>query len=108
MSGIDSLNIKRRICLGITKFLRLGQYICKIAAFIAHLSQDEIAGAINNSGKPADLVGGQPLTQCLDDRNSTSNRRFKRDRYTPRLRPFKEQISMLGNQRFISSHNMFA
>ena len=62
MAGIMTFDIKSRIGFSIAQSLSFFQYVCKRTAFFAHFSQNEVAGAINDTGDTADLVRSQAFT----------------------------------------------
>ncbi|MDT4853606.1 hypothetical protein FQZ97_878770 [compost metagenome] len=52
--GIDALDVKRGIGLGVAQLLRFLQDRVEIQALVAHLRQDEVGGAVDDAGDPLD------------------------------------------------------
>ncbi len=105
--SIDTLDIKRRIYLGITLFLRQLQGIRKTRPLIAHLGKDEIGRAIDNPGNPLNAVSRQPFAYRLDNRDTTTNRRLKSNRHALLLRRRENFRALFGNQCLIGGHHVF-
>ena len=59
--GVHALDVESRIGFGITQPLRFLQHVVEARALVAHLRQDEIAGAVDDAGDPLDAVRGQAL-----------------------------------------------
>ena len=51
--GIDAVDVERRIGLGVTQLLRIGEHLGELAAALAHLRQDVVAGAVEDAGDAA-------------------------------------------------------
>src|SRR5579871_5635759 len=68
MRRIDPVDIKARIGFGVAEALRFGQDRAEIATCLAHLRQDVVAGAVENSAHTQDVIGGKSLAQRLQDR----------------------------------------
>ena len=56
MSRVDSLDIERRIRLGITQALSLFEVGRKIQTLVAHLGENEIRRAIDDAGNPLNAI----------------------------------------------------
>ena len=54
---VYTLNIEGGVGLGITQCLRLFQHIGKVTSLVAHLGEDKVAGAVDNTGEPLDSIG---------------------------------------------------
>ena len=83
--GIDAVDVERRIGFGVAQLLRIGEHFGELAAALAHLRQDVVAGAVEDAGDAADAVRGQPLAQRLDHRNAAGHRRLERQRHAALL-----------------------
>ena len=51
--GIDAVDVERRIGLGVAQLLRIGEHLGELAAALAHLRQDVVAGAVEDAGDAA-------------------------------------------------------
>jgi len=60
--GVYTLDIEGRVGLGVAERLGLGQHLVEARAAVAHLGQDEVAGAVDDAGQPLDIVGREPLS----------------------------------------------
>ncbi len=76
MGGIDAIDIKTGVGLGIAGGLGFGEDMAEIQPFIFHPRQDIIAGAVEQAINPGDAVGGHALRQALDDGDATGDRGF--------------------------------
>ncbi len=108
MRRIDAFDVEGRIGLGITQRLRLGQHVGKIAALVAHLGEDEIAGAVDDAGDPLDVIGGQALAQRLDDRDTAGHRRLEGHRHALRLGRREDLVAVQGDQRLVGGDHVLA
>ena len=78
---ISAVHVERRVGLGVTKSLRLGQSIGVTdvpCSFM--LGEDEIAGAVEDALNGGDLVGRQASRQGGDDRDAAGDARLEADR----------------------------
>ena len=73
MRGVDPIDIKRRLGLGIAKLLRVRQHIGERLAGALHAGQDVIAGAVEDPRNTVDAIGCKPFTQCLDGRDAAGD-----------------------------------
>ena len=108
VGGVYAFHIKGGIRFGIAQRLRFSQHIGKLPALVAHLGQDEIAGAINNAGQPFDTVASKALTQRLDDGDAPRYRRFETHLYAMFIGEGKDLVSELGDKRLVGSDHMLA
>ena len=108
MCRVKSFDIKSRICLSVPQTLGLCQCISKTQAFVAHLGEYEIGGAVDDAGHPLDTIARQAFAQRLDDGNAHRHRTFKRHHDASGVRHGKYFIAIFGQQRFISGYHMFA
>ena len=61
MRGVEAADVERRIGLGVTEFLGVGETGREGNLFQLHPRQDVIAGAVQNAVDAANLVAGQTL-----------------------------------------------
>jgi hypothetical protein len=108
VGGVYAFHIKGGICLGIAQRLRFSQHIGKLPTLVAHLGQDEIAGAINNAGQPFDTVASQALAQCLDDGDAARYRRLEAHFYAMLICKGKDLVSELGDKRLVGGDHVLA
>ena len=105
---VHTLNVKSWVGFGVAQFLRNFERIGKCPAFVAHLCEDEIGRAVDNSCNPLDAVGRQPFAQSFNHGNSTCNRRLKRHGHTFVLRRFKNFVTVYSEQGFVRGHHVLA
>ena len=55
--GVEAADVERRVGFRITERLRFLDCIVEGEPGIAHPGEDEVAGAIDDAGQPADLIG---------------------------------------------------
>ena len=108
MGGIEAANVKGGIGLGIAFVLGLLQHLGEGAMFLLHLGQDVVAGAVENAVDAADLIAGQGLTQRFDDRDTAGHRGLEIEGHAVRFRQPRQLGAMLGQQRLVGRHHMFA
>ena len=85
--GVDPVDVKARIGLGIAELLRLGQHLGEFAAALAHRRQDVVRGAVQDAVDAFEPVAGEPLAQRLDDRDAAGDRGFEGRAPRPLPRP---------------------
>ena len=73
-----------------------------------HLRNDEVARSIQNAAQRSDLVGGQIATDAGDDGDSTGDRSFEGDRAAETAGQVEQLGTMLGQQGFVGSDDIFA
>ena len=59
MGGVDTVDIKTRVRLGITQSLRLCQNLVKCGAISLHLTKNVVAGAVNDAKQPPQAIRGE-------------------------------------------------
>ena len=106
--GIHAFNVKSRVCFGVTEALRFLEDHVKAQAFVAHFAQDEIGGAVDDAGDPLNTVGGQTLTQGLDDRYATGHCSFKSHHDTFAVGSRKNLGAMHSEQCLVGGDHMLA
>ena len=106
--GVDALDVEGRVRLRVAERLRLGEHVSKVPALVAHLRQDEIAGAVNDAGDPLDVVGGQPLAQRLDDGNAADDGGLEGHHDATRLRGAEDLVAVHRDQRLVGGDHVLA
>ena len=106
--GIDAVDVERRIGFGVAQLLRIGEHLGELAAALAHLRQDVVAGAVEDAGDAADAVRGQPLAQRLDHRNAAGHRRLERQRHAALLGRGGERGAMHREHRLVGGDHRLA
>ena len=76
MRRIHTIDVERRIGLGITQRLSIAQHVGEVRSFGFHPSQDIIARAVQDAIDFSQDIGGSPLAQPLDHRDPPGNRGF--------------------------------
>ena len=106
--GIDALDVEGRIGLGVAQGLRLFQHVVERRPLVAHLAEDEVAGAVDDAGQPLDTVRGEALAQRLDDGNAARHRRLERDHHALGLRRGEDFVAVLGDQVLVGGDHVLA
>ena len=106
--SVESANVERRVCLGIAERLRFLDGIVEGKPRIAHPGEDEVAGAIDDAGQPADLIGGQPFAQGLDDGDADGHRAFVGDGDALRTGGGEDFLAVHGQQGFVGGDDVLA
>ena len=60
---IHPLDVKGRVRFCITQALCFFEHHVKVQAFVAHFTQDEVGGAVDDAGNPLNTVGAQAFAQ---------------------------------------------
>ena len=106
--GVDALDVEGRIGLGVSQFLRLLQDVFKRRTLVAHLGEDEIAGAVDDAGQPLDAVGGEAFAQCLDDGDAARHSRLESDHHALGLRRGEDLVAVFGDQMLVGGDHVLA
>ena len=106
--GVHALDVEGRIRLGIAAFLRLLQHRRERKPLVAHLREDEVRGAVDDSRDPLDAVRGEAFAQRLDDGNAARDRAFERDHHALPLRGGEDLVAVGGEQRLVRSDHVLA
>ena len=105
---IDAVDVERRIGLRVAELLRIGEHFGELAAALAHLRQDVIAGAVQDAGNAQDAVAGETLAQRLDHRDAAGDRGLERQRHAALLRRGGERGAMHGEHRLVGGDHRLA
>src|SRR5262249_40880207 len=72
-----------------------------------HLSENEIASAVQNSTHHLNVIGHKALAQALDDGNATGDSGLEFQRQTVLLRELGKRYAVMSEQRLIRGDEMF-
>ena len=108
MGGVDAFDVEGRIGLRVAERLGLDEAIGEAAALVAHLGQDEVAGAVDDAGDPFDMVGRQALAHRLDDRDAAGHRRLEAHHHPPLARGGEDLVAVAGDQGLVGGHHVLA
>ena len=108
VGGVDALDVKGGIGLGVTERLRLGEHLGELPPLVAHLGENEVSGAVDDARQPLDAVAGQALAQRLDDGDSPCDGRLEADRDAVLLRQGENFVAELGDQRLVGGDDVLA
>ena len=105
---IVAFDVESRVGFGIAQLLRLLEHFGKRAAVLAHIAQDEVAGAVDDADHRFDAVGGQTFAQGFDNRNAAGHRRFKHHHHIFFRRPRENFVAVFGQEFFVGGDHVFA
>src|SRR6202163_2830577 len=77
LGGVMTVDVERRIGLGITKALRVLQAFGERQSFLFHPGQDVVAGAVEDAVNAIDVGTGEAFAQGFDDGNRSADRRLE-------------------------------
>ena len=99
--GVDAVNVKRGIGLGIALGLRLGENGAKGTAILLHGGEDVIAGAVEDAIDAHDAIGRSAFAQSLDHGHAAGHCRFIFQRDAGALCFAGEIKAMMRNHRLV-------
>src|SRR6185295_13523598 len=70
-AGIEALDVGRRVAFGESQRLGFGEGDAVVGAFLGHLGEDEVGGAIDDPHDSRDGLAAQALAQGSDDGDAT-------------------------------------
>ena len=105
---VHALDVEGRVGFGIAQRLSLLEHNAEVQALVAHFTQDEIGGAVDDAGDRLDAVGGQPLAQRLDDWNATGHRCFEADHHALGAGCGEDLAAVHRQQRLVRGDHMLA
>src|SRR5690606_4108580 len=108
VGGVDTFDIEGRIGFGVAKCLGFLEHVPEGPALLAHLAEDEVAGAVDDAGQPVDAVGRQTFADRLDDRDAAGNRRFEGDDHALLAGTGEDLVAMHGDQRLVGGNHVLA
>ena len=88
--------------------MRFLEYAIEAQAFVAHLGQNEVGGAVDDARDPLDAIGAQAFAQCLDDGNAAGHGGLEPDHHAVLLRGCKYFVAVRRKQRLVGGDDMFA
>ena len=108
VGGIDPLDVKGRVRLGIAQFLGDFEHVGKVGTLLGHAGQDVVAGAVHDADDTAEVVGSHVALDGGQDRDAATDRRLELD-----LDPFAgrrsvDLVAMQGQQRLVGGNDMLA
>ena len=77
VGSINAVDVKRRICLGVSLDLGLFEDLCERSSKFRHFREDIVAGTVHNSGNGVDSVGNETLSDRPDDRDPAADAGLK-------------------------------
>ena len=106
--GIDALDVDGGIGLRVAEALRFGEHHVERQPLVAHLRQDVVAGAVDDSGDPLDAVRAEALADRLDDGHAARDRRLEGDHHALGVRAREDLGAVLGEQRLVGGDHVLA
>jgi hypothetical protein len=108
VQGVESVDVEGGIGFGITEALGFGQGGLEGGAFLRHLGEDVIAGAIDDAGEALDVITDEALLQGLDDGYAAADCGFEGEKGVVLGSQWEEAGAMFGQQGFIGGDDMLA
>ena len=108
MGGVNTIDVKRRLGLGIAKLLRILKNLGKGLAGLFHAGQDVIAGAVQNARHTFHAIAGKTFAQRLDRGDAPGNGSLEHQADTLCLGKLGQCRPMMRQQRLVGGHHMFA
>ena len=106
--GVHPLDVERGIRLRVAEPLRLAEDVGERGAVVAHLGQDEVAGAVDDPRQPLDPVPGQPFAQRLDDRDPAGHRGLERHHHPVPVRGLEDRVAVHRDEGLVRGHHVLA
>ncbi len=101
-AGVEPLDISGWIPLGVSELLGVGQGLGERGAFVAHLGQDVVGGAVDDAHHPADGLTDQRFAQDPDERDAARHRGLE-EQVPPGLGGCLEQLgSVVGEELLVA------
>ena len=107
-AGIVAFHIGRRVALCIAQLLGQRQSVIKGHLLPNHLGEDEIGGAVENTGNPDHVVGRQTLADGPDNGNTAADAGFKQEIQVVFLGDGQQLCALCRHQLFIGSDHALA
>jgi hypothetical protein len=108
MRGVMTVYVQGGVRLSQSAALRLSQYVGKLSPALGHRAEDVIAGAVDNPIHSPLTISGQRFTQRSDYRDTATDAGFEADEAALSRRRLEDCIAMLGKQRLVRRHDVFA
>ena len=108
VGGVDAIDIKRRLGLGIAKRLRVRKDLVKRLAGLFHAGQDVVAGAIEDARHARHTVACQPFAKRLNRRDSAGNGGLIHQRDIILLGEAGQPCAMMRQHRLVGCDDMLS
>ena len=108
VGGVDAIDIEARVGFGVAERLGLGEHVLEPPPARRHFAENEVAGAIDDSGEPFDAVGGEPLAQGFDDGDAAGDAAFVGEHRATAGGGREQLVAALGDQRLVGGYHMLA
>ncbi len=106
--GIETFDVGRGITLGESQRLRLGEGDAVVGAFLRHLGEDEVGGAVDDPHHTGDRLAAQALAQHADDRDAAGNGGFEQQVDTGVVADTEQLGADVGQQLLVGGDDRFA
>ena len=106
--GVHPFHVEGGVGFRVAEPLRLAEHVGERGAAIAHLGQDEVAGAVDDPGEPLDAVPGQPFAQRLDDRDAAGHRGFERHHHAAGVGGLEDGIAVRRDEGLVRGDHVLA
>src|SRR5690606_2997261 len=108
VGGVDAFHVEGRVGLGVAQCLGFLEHVLKGTTFLAHLGEDEIAGAVDDASQPVDAVGGQAFADRLDHRDATGHGGFVGDNHAFLAGAGEDLVAVHGDQCLVGGDHVLA
>jgi hypothetical protein len=108
MGGVDAFHVEGGVGLGIAEFLRLFEHVGEVATLVAHLGENEVAGAVDDAGQPFDAVARQALADRLDDGDAAGHGGLEGHHHAFELGLGEDFVAVMGDQRLVGGDHVLA
>ena len=105
MRGVPAIDIERGVGLRVTELLGLGEDRREIQTLTRHAREDVVARAVENSMDRLEAVSDESLAHRFDNRNSSGNGGFIKNRHALLAGEFENLATMLGEQGLVTGHD---
>src|SRR5271170_3212945 len=106
-AGIEAINVGRGIRFRIAKLLRIGQHSCVIGTRF-HTAEDVVAGAVDDTAEPCNLIAAKSLKHSRDHWNTTCNGGSMHQMNAVLRCELRKTRTTIGDELLIRSYNRFA
>ena len=104
--GIQTVNVGRGVCLGVTQRLGLGQYVIVSQPLLRHAREHVVRGTVHNAHDRANAVRRKRMLQRIDDRNTAAHTGFERDFHVILLCQRHNFFAIRGHERLVRGNNV--
>ena len=108
MRGVESIDVERRIGLGVTETLGVLQDFLESEVLAFHAGEDVVAGAVQDAEDAVDAVAHEAFAQALDDRDAARYACFVEDRAAARFRRVEDLAYVVRQQRLVRRDDRLA